>query len=307
MKIHWALGVSVLAVCAAFALSAGAQDNGLMYDFELLNFDADRLESDLSGWPERLSGNVHIWVEPEDPDQEPLHIWADEVRFVGEGAQDQLRVVLERDVRVEFAQRGMSVTVTAGEGEIDMARSVVVFTGDPVVVSDMGEMSGPRIELDMETGRLRADQPRVRNLRLSQMRNAGERAPAPDRGPVLQSGDVQDWEGLLTAIQAAAEDDSPSPARRIHDALRPEARQYLAALSPDALTADMRAGILDEFNRVLREPDLYDEQSWEGVALPSEAEALLEPLRADLSAADVVRLNRLLLHAAFPNALAPPS
>ncbi len=295
-------------LCVVFAATAGAQNDDLMYDFEYLNFDADRLVSDLGGWPERLSGNVHIWVEPTDPNQQPLHLWADEVRFLGEGPQDELRVVLERDVRVEFTQQGMAVTVTAGEGEIDMARSIVVFTGDPVVTSDMGEMSGPRIELDMETGRLRAEQPRVRNLRLTEIREREEPAPEPEeRGPVLRSEDVLDWEGLIAAIQTAAEDDTPSPARRIYDVLQPQAQQYVTGISPDQLPPEVREGILEQINNVLTERELYDPEAWADVSMPGEAEDLLDRPRDELSAPDVVRLNRLLLHAAFPDKIARPS
>src|SRR5262249_17129093 len=56
-------------------------------------------------------------------------------------------------------------------------------------------------------------------------------------------------------------------------------------------------------NRVLQERDLADAEAIQGLALPAEAQELLQRPRAELSEPEVERLNRLLLEAAFPQAI----
>jgi hypothetical protein len=124
---------------------------------------------------------------------------------------------------------------------------------------------------------------------------------------LLSQADVTDWKKFAREIKAGGEASSPSPAKRLWSLMKPEARdnatQLVQAEWPDKY---MQSVITDDLNRLLREPNLYDEAAWRGVALVPECVALLESDRNKLSHEDLCRLNSDLLAAAFPNVLAAP-
>jgi hypothetical protein len=126
------------------------------------------------------------------------------------------------------------------------------------------------------------------------------------REPLTQA-DVTDWKKFARELQAQGQAPAPSPGRRLWSLMKPKARDFLAQLVeaewPDRY---MKSAIADELNRLLLEPDLYDEPAWRGVALDPECAALLKSDRSKLSPADLCRLNSHLLAAAFPNLLAGP-
>jgi sugar phosphate permease len=67
--------------------------------------------------------------------------------------------------------------------------------------------------------------------------------------------------------------------------------------------AEVRRAVADTLNEVLRDPHLRNDPYFRTVALPREAAALLQASAAELSAERRERLNRLLLEAAYPQAI----
>jgi hypothetical protein len=124
---------------------------------------------------------------------------------------------------------------------------------------------------------------------------------------LLTQADVTDWKKFAREIKVQGEAPSASPAKRLWSLMKPEVRDCVTQLV-QAESADryMKSLIADDLNRLLMEPNLYDEVAWRGIALDTECATLLKSDRARLSQADLCRLNSHLLAAAFPNQLARP-
>jgi len=128
---------------------------------------------------------------------------------------------------------------------------------------------------------------------------AGDIAPLPekgDRSALFQPGDVQDLCAVARRINAPKDPVS----RAVAAAVSAETRNELATLCAEAET--LAAPLVEDLNRALRGPPLYIEQYFESVPLP---ETVWTLLRGRPTGEDLVRLNRLLLAAAFARHLAP--
>jgi nitrate/nitrite transporter NarK len=113
---------------------------------------------------------------------------------------------------------------------------------------------------------------------------------------LLDSRDVLDPVGLQEQIASASSGaaDSQTPSNRI--ALR------LATIIPrEALAESDR--LQESLNNVIRRRDPFTAAEMEGLSLEKEASRLLKRERADLSQAEVERLNRLVLEGAFPKSI----
>jgi len=120
----------------------------------------------------------------------------------------------------------------------------------------------------------------------------------------LKSDDVLDWGGLARRFEVHA-DASASPVHRVWERLSPALQRRIEAIPkggvPDRKSREL---LLAELNAVLEERDLYDAALWEDTALNGESHELLEIGLARLSGRETTRFNRLLLEAAFPDAIA---
>ena len=122
---------------------------------------------------------------------------------------------------------------------------------------------------------------------------------------LLIVSDVLDWAGLCAQLSQAESEQKPGPHRRIWELLSPEARSMVQlgqqAGGPDKAK---QADIVDALNRVLKKRDFYRPADFQDVPLPDAAKELLKQDRDALSYDDSQKLNRLLLEAAWPQALA---
>lgn len=285
--IHCLVGALMLASFPAFAQAGGGYD--LIEEFE-----ADRFEGTLDGAIERLVGNVDLRLASSEGERPPMRIRADEVRFDygdGAGGGEPQRVELLGSVRIEHEFGN----VRASEGVMDLARGEIVFTGNPEMESEYGAMQGSRMTLDLETNKFHVEHPRAQNVAFG-----ARRAEVRDEGPLLTTADVRDWPDLIRRLQDEGAADEPSPARRMMTRLNAEARELLMQLDPDGLTNAHIGGMVQQLNGLLRQRDLYSEEAWAGIAIPDAGEELLARDRAELETSEVVRLNRILLRAAYP-------
>jgi len=121
----------------------------------------------------------------------------------------------------------------------------------------------------------------------------------------LHRGDVLDWTGLVATLRAQEDLEAPSPAQRIWQRMDPALRQHLRALPLETpLEAVEKVRVLEDLSRILRQPDLYDPALWERTSINGEVAALLERGLPGLTARETGRLNRMLLEAALPEAVA---
>ena len=95
------------------------------------------------------------------------------------------------------------------------------------------------------------------------------------------------------------------PMDRLWWLLSAELREGLLAVGPDEMpAAQLQHQFVREINGILQGDDLYDESAWRPLPLGGVATGLIAQAPAGLPAADLTRLNRLLLEALFPKALA---
>ncbi len=121
-----------------------------------------------------------------------------------------------------------------------------------------------------------------------------------DRDLVVDGKDR--WRNLVTKLSRQARQDKPSPGKHIWSLLSEGLRQRITRRSFDSTT---KQGLIREINDLLAGKELYDKASWQDVKLGLWERALLAKLsRKTIQDADIPRLNRALLKAAFPDEIA---
>ena len=130
--------------------------------------------------------------------------------------------------------------------------------------------------------------------------------PKPRISPLLRVSDIKDWEGFCSKFNSGERKEaSSSPERRVRELLPPEGEAALRSAAQDKVLDESSKSILvNALNEVLKRRDLYSEGDFANVAVSKEAEELLAQDREALSDRNVRRLNRLLVEAIFPQAIA---
>jgi len=135
---------------------------------------------------------------------------------------------------------------------------------------------------------------------------------------LLEAEAVPDWPALIASLRlggqppatatqpAAAVEPAGLPVSRLLWGLFSEdLRSRLAALQPPKFGDEaLRGDVLKELNAILARRDLYHWAAWKGTNLAEEAQKLLAAGVENLTDRQVIRLNRLLLEAAYPDYLA---
>lgn len=117
--------------------------------------------------------------------------------------------------------------------------------------------------------------------------------------------DVVDWIQLASALSGRETAPAATAAAKIREKLDPELCETLdVAAARGSLTEGERRRLLRGLNGVLGQRRLYDARLWPEENLTEEAKLLLARDQDTLSDLEVLRLDRLLLEAALPRALA---
>ena len=135
------------------------------------------------------------------------------------------------------------------------------------------------------------------------LRQATKRELAGDSS--LQPGEVLDWAGLCAAF-VRERDAGEEPGKTVWERLRlKRVKQAVERFAHGPLLA---AGgedeILNALNGILSRRQFCEEAGLDEASLPAEAQALLARARKSLNAKEVMRLNRRLLEAAYPDYVA---
>ncbi|OHB67337.1 MAG: hypothetical protein A2V70_00180 [Planctomycetes bacterium RBG_13_63_9] len=123
---------------------------------------------------------------------------------------------------------------------------------------------------------------------------------------LVHEGDVADWPGLCSALDAAGDQQPNGSAARVVELLPPETRQRVVqALQSGTYSAEFRQQTRDALNHLLADRKFYQEEAFVGTKLSEPAERLLDLNLDRLPEADVEQLNRLLLESTFPDQIKP--
>lgn len=189
-------------------------------------------------------------------------------------------------------------TITSNEADIDYEKGEAVFRGDfklnsPQIQNAQGEEA--RLELN------------AHKFSITKM-SARMFMPTDTKGQTkslhLTAADVRDVAGWLGALKSQSSEDGDNPGKHILSLVGETARVSLTNL-PITTLEKSAAGILKEINKALTSEKFYDANSWNGIDLPQTAKDLLAA--KERTPAELFRLNRLLLAAAYPNYVAPPN
>lgn len=286
-----------LAVCAAAV--AGAQEQGLG-GYSSMEIDAGQMKGNFAtGAIDEMTGGVKIRLLSDDEKLEPLPIKAQTMKFTwAEGASTPSLIIMETGVEVNHPKG----SITADRAEWNFETGALVFTGNPVVNNErMKGLRGDRMAINLKDNTFQVDRPRADQVPLQ-----GIDAGAGDAGGgamLVSEGDVKDWAGLIAALRAELKDGGPSPARQITGLLAPDKQKMLTTMDT-AVLLENKGELVKVLNNAVKSPKLYNEAAWAGKTLPDEAKTLLGA--AERPPADQARLNRLLLHAAYPALVAAP-
>jgi len=217
------------------------------------------------------------------------------IRYVGD-TRELETVDLNQNVIVEHPD----FTVTAAEGAWNFVTGKVVFQGNPVLTSpEIGEITGDTIRYDANSGKVNVLNTRSRDF----IPVAGAEQSTPGK---LTISDIQDWPALITQLQQAIASEDLTPGKRVIASMDQRVADLLPGVDNTEPPSETNQGqMVQQLNRVLENPNLYSAEAWSGRAVPAEAEELINRGPANLSPAEVVLLNRRLLEAAFPGAIAP--
>jgi hypothetical protein len=247
-----------------------------------------------SGGFEQMTGGVEIVLRSDDPALEALPIKARTMRFEYQGdSLDPARILMDGGVNVAHP----TANVQSDGAVWNFESGEMTFTGNVVMNNDrMKNVRASQLVLDLNQSRFT-----MSNVKADQVN-----LPSEDNKRVtgmLTASDINSMDVLAATIKAELAAEGAAPGKRIHALLPNEAQSQFNAATPEQI-ASMQDAFIKQFNGVLRSPTLYDEASWSGKTLDDEAKTLLaQPERGE---AETVRLNRWLLHAAYPNHIASP-
>jgi len=121
---------------------------------------------------------------------------------------------------------------------------------------------------------------------------------------LLTLGEVAGWSGLCVELREQA--DKPGPSKRIWDLLPAPVRHTMGSVTVTAAVDDATAATLTTaFNGVLSRRDFYTKEDFGELTLPQPVTDLIGRGVDSLPDDDLVRLNRLLLAAAYPTRVFP--
>jgi len=124
----------------------------------------------------------------------------------------------------------------------------------------------------------------------------------PGKSPLLLAEDVSDWGALCRRLNDAGSG-GPSPAGRLRELLSDRTGAAVRAAGENPGDAE-RAAVLRDLNFAMGRRDLYQEDHFAGVTLPSDVKRQLEEGIDGLDAAEILELNRRLIEVAFPGSVA---
>lgn len=294
---RWGFAVCLLAAAAAAAQEAATDLGG----YNAMEIEAGRMKGNFAtGAIEEMTDGVRIRLLSDQPDTKPLPISARSMKFTwSEGKNVPDRILMEGDVQVNHPD----ASITADRAEWDFNSGALVFSGNPVVNNDrIKGLRGDRMTLNLKTNTFEVSRVRADQVPLQ----AGDAAAGTGGGGAggLSESDITDWNGLIAVLREQGGAQTPSPGLRILSLLTQDERSLLMTLDTSVLLK-RKGDMLKLINRLLRRPDFYSAEAWSAVTLPQEAQQLLDR-KNELNPEEQARLNRLLLHAAYPDLVKAP-
>lgn len=246
-----------------------------------------------------MTGGVSIVLLSEDPNTPNMPIKAEKMIFEWEeGRNTPVLIRMEGNVYLEHPEGKLK----ADKAVWDFKKEAVEFTGNPQLDSPKAEgLKGSKIVLDFKNNTID-----IENLQADSIPLQGEGVSSSGESeaglPLLAESDILDWNRFVIELKKQAQGTDMTPGKHLLNKFDANNRsQFLAA--PNELILQKKRDLVKQINRLLRQPDFYNKEAWSNITLPESATELLN--KDTLTAEEQVRLNRILLQAAFPNIIKP--
>lgn len=287
--------------CLLIALACGlgaAQDTGGLGGYSSMEIDAGRMKGNFAtGAIDEMTGGVKIRLLSDNPGMKPLPIKAQTMKFTWkEGESTPATILMEGGVEVNHPD----ASITADKADWDFNTGDLVFTGNPVVNNDrIKGLRGERMRLNLKNDTFEVDRVRADQVPLQGMDGGAAKGGAQ----AVAMADVKDWAGLIAALRSEGAAAGENPGKQVLSLVSEKNRQMLMTLDT-AVLLDNKDDLLKVLDTAVKSPKLYKEAAWAGKTLPEEAQKLIAA--ETRTAVEQARLNRLLLHAAYPALVAAP-
>lgn len=294
MKTPNRYGLTALWLVLAVSLPVAAQPTD-MGGYNAMRIDSvGMLEGGFDGTIQRMTDGVSITLIADDPELQNLPIRAGRMDFTWPaGASTPTVIIMEGNVQIDHPQ----ASVTAQRAEWDFEQGELTFTGNPVMRSEqVKEMRGERMVLNFEKNSFQVSGARVSELPLRSPGGGGT-GDAPSNPELLQSADIADWSGLISAMKSEAGADGATPGKQILGFLGTSERSQFDQ-APVELLLQNQGMVLQAINQALQQGSFFSAEAWADSSMPEEARTLLD--QSERSAEETARMNRLLLQAAYP-------
>lgn len=279
----------LIAALAAGVCASAQQLSGDFGGYSAMQIDAGRFLGSFDGPMviKEMTDGVRIVLLSDDPDVKPLPIRAYTMQFdYKDQSATPSRIIMEGNVEVQHPQG----TVTAERADWDFEKELLTFSGNPVMNSEsIRGLRGSRILINFKTNTLEVVDMQAQQVPL---RGVGEADPS-----LFTDEDFPDWPGFVQTLKTQAAKDEPSPGKQILAHLGADVSGQLAG-TPLEVLIERKSSLINQLNKVIKKPGLYNETAWKNVTLSDEVKALMAKTAPE--AAEQTRLNRLLLEAAYP-------
>jgi len=295
-----ACSAALAAETAKAPAPAAAPEKGSgMSGYSSMEIEAGRMKGNFAtGAIDEMTEGAKIRLLSTDPDKKPLPIKAQTMKFTWkEGQSTPSTIVMDHNVEVNHPD----AQITAGHAEWNFESGEVVFTGEHVVNNDrIKGLRGEKMMLNVKTNNFE-----VIRVRADEVPLQGMDVPGGGKGDasLLREGDVKDWAGLIGKLRAEANAEPASPGRQIVSQISADNRKLLMSVDT-AVLLQRKGDIVKLMNSVLKSPKLYSADAWKGHALNEEAQKLASAEKRTPD--EQIRLNRLLLNAAYPELVTAP-
>ncbi|HOV32766.1 MAG TPA: hypothetical protein PLX23_05325 [Candidatus Hydrogenedens sp.] len=246
-----------------------------------------------------MTGGVSIILLSQEPNTPNMPIKAEKMIFEWEeGRNTPVLIRMEGNVFLEHPEGKLK----ADKAVWDFKKETVEFTGNPQLDSPKAEgLKGSKIVLDFKNNTID-----IENLQADSIPLQGEGGGASGESetglPLLTESDILDWNRFITELKKQAQGTEMTPGKHLLNKFDANNRaQFLSV--PNELILQKKRDLMKQINRLLRKPDFYNKEAWSNIALPESATELLN--KGTLTTEEQVRLNRILLQAAFPNIIKP--
>lgn len=286
---------TMLALCS---IAVAATDGGMggFSKMKLIRVGEARMSLDPARVDE-MRGGVQIELVSDDPDVGVVPISAGIMRFVYKEGDMPAEIHMEGNVDI----RHPLASIKAERADWNFASGELVFSGNPIMNSEMiKELHSEKMVLNFEKNTFQAFAASADEVPIKGGDGFGAQGGTK---AALRASDITDLPALLAKLKEESRADAASPGKVLVEKLDATPRQLLLD-SPISFLVDNKDALLREFNRVVQEESLYDPEAFASVELDAETKEL--SAKETPTVEERVRLNRLLLHRAFPAEIAAP-